>query len=203
MKKILILALAILSGLAARGQIVNRLRVDKDTFLRYAYGRMQEFHPENLTLADSLYAEGVAQGNFRLKCLGLSLEMPVRFAQGEYGRMTETAEEIKALLADRKDLREFYFSTLHEYCEFLIQSGQVSEAVLEARAMERLASAEKKPVGKMYSYRIIGLIQSYRDNHFLAIRNLERAVRFCREARTEQDLPSLYILIAQENLTDE
>ena len=161
---------------------------------------MQEFNPANLVLADSLYREGEAQGNFRLKCLGLSLEMPVRFVQGEYARMDSTATEIKALLADRKDLREFYFSTLHEYCEFLVQSGRMSEAVLEARAMERLASQEKKPVGKMYSYRIIGLIQSYRDNHFLAIQNLERAVRFCHEARAEQDLPNLFILLAQENL---
>ncbi len=200
MKRLLISALALSLCLAAPGQIVNRLRVDKDTFTRYAWGRMQEFNPANLVLADSLYREGEAQGNFRLKCLGLSLEMPVRFVQGEYARMDSTATEIKTLLAERKDLREFYFSTLHEYCEFLVQSGRMSEAVLEARAMERLASQEKKPVGKMYSYRIIGLIQSYRDNHFLAIQNLERAVRFCREARAEQDLPNLYILLAQENL---
>ena len=199
-RRLLISALALSLCLAAPGQIVNRLRVDKDTFTRYAWGRMQEFNPANLVLADSLYREGEAQGNFRLKCLGLSLEMPVRFVQGEYARMDSTATEIKALLADRKDLREFYFSTLHEYCEFLVQSGRMSEAVLEARAMERLASQEKKPVGKMYSYRIIGLIQSYRDNHFLAIQNLERAVRFCHEARAEQDLPNLFILLAQENL---
>ena len=199
-RRLLISALALLLCLAAPGQIVNRLRVDKDTFTRYAWGRMQEFNPANLILADSLYREGEAQGNFRLKCLGLSLEMPVRFVQGEYARMDSTVTEIKALLADRKDLREFYFSTLHEYCEFLVQSGRMSEAVLEARAMERLASQEKKPVGKMYSYRIIGLIQSYRDNHFLAIQNLERAVRFCHEARAEQDLPNLFILLAQENL---
>lgn len=199
-RRLLISALALSLCLAAPGQIVNRLRVDKDTFTRYAWGRMQEFNPANLVLADSLYREGEAQGNFRLKCLGLSLEMPVRFVQGEYARMDSTVTEIKMLLAERKDLREFYFSTLHEYCEFLVQSGRMSEAVLEARAMERLASQEKKPVGRMYSYRIIGLIQSYRDNHFLAIQNLERAVRFCREARAEQDLPNLYILLAQENL---
>ncbi len=199
-RRLIISALALSLCLAAPGQIVNRLRVDKDTFTRYAWGRMQEFNPANLVLADSLYREGEAQGNFRLKCLGLSLEMPVRFVQGEYARMDSTATEIKTLLAERKDLREFYFSTLHEYCEFLVQSGRMSEAVLEARAMERLASLEKKPVGRMYSYRIIGLIQSYRDNHFLAIQNLERAVRFCHEARAEQDLPNLFILLAQENL---
>ena len=199
-KKLLISALAALICVAAPGQIVNRLRVDQKTFLRYAYGRMQEFNPENLELADSLYGEGEAQGNFRLKCLGLSLEMPVRFAQGDYARMRETAEEIKVLLEGRKDLREFYFPTLHEYCQFLVQSGDVSRAMLEARAMERLASAEKKSLGRMYSYRIVGLIQSYRENHYLAIQNLEKAAGLCREARAEQDLPSLYILIAQENM---
>ena len=72
--------------------------------------------------------------------------------------------------------------------------------MLEARAMERLASAEKKPLGKMYSYRIIGLIQSYRDNHYLAVRNFEKAVRYCRESHADHELPNLFILIAQENI---
>ena len=196
----LLLCFSLLLCLASRAQIVNRLHVDQDIFLRYAQGRMQEFNPDNLALADSLYQQGVQQNNFRYKCLGLSLEMPVRFVLGEYERMDATAAEIKELLAGRKDLREFYFATLHEYCEFLVQSNRVSEAVLEARAMERLASAEQKPVGMMYAYRIIGLIQSYRDNPSLAIRNLEKAVQFSREARAEQDLPNLYILLAQENV---
>ena len=198
MKRALLILLLVLCSLGSRAQITNRLRVDKETYLRYAYGRMQEYNPANLALADSLYQEGVRQNNFRYKCLGLSLEMPVRFAQGDYDRMDETAAEIKELLADRKDLRDFYFSTLHEYCEFLVQAGRMGDAVLEARAMERLASQEKKPMGRMYAYRIIGIIQSYRNNPHLAIRNLEKAVKYCREARAEQDLPNLYILLAQE-----
>ncbi len=198
MKRIFLILLLVFCSLGSQAQITNRLRVDKETFQRYAYGRMQEYNPDNLPLADSLYQEGVRQNNFRYKCLGLSLEMPVRFAQGDYDRMDETAAEIKELLADRKDLRDFYFSTLHEYCEFLVQAGRMGDAVLEARAMERLASQEKKPMGRMYAYRIIGLIQSYRNNPHLAIRNLEKAVKYCREARAEQDLPNLYILLAQE-----
>ena len=200
MRRLFLLAAALLLGLVSNAQIVNRLRVDQDTFLRYAYGRMQQFSPENLALADSLYTLGSEKVHFRYKCLALSLEMPVRFAQGEYARMDETAQEVKTLLAERKDLREFYFSFLHEYCEYLVHIGRSSDAMLEARAMERLAQAEKKPVGKMYSYRIIGLIQSYRDNSYLAIQNMEKAVRFSREARAEQDLPNLFILLAQENV---
>ena len=202
-RRLLVLVLLFLSCKASPGQIVNRLRVDQKTFVRYAYGRMQEFSEDNLPLSDSLYREGEARGDFRLKLLGLSLEMPVRFARGEYGRMDEVVSEMKELLIERKDLRVFYFSTLHEYCEFLLQSGRVSEAVLEARAMERLASSEKNPYGKMYSYRIVGLIQSFRDNHYLAVENLRKAVRFCREARAEQDLPNLFILISQEYLAME
>ena len=200
MRRLLLLISLLFLGLVCRAQIVNRLHVDQDIFLHYAQGRMQEFNPDNLALADSLYQLGVQQNNFRYKCLGLSLEMPVRFVLGEYERMDATAAEIKELLAGRKDLREFYFSTLHEYCEFLVQSNRVSKAVLEARAMERLASAEQKPAGMMYAYRIIGLIHSYRDNPSLAIRNMEKAVQFSREARAEQDLPNLYILLAQENV---
>ena len=198
MKRFFLILLLVFCSLGSQAQITNRLRVDKETFLRYAFGRMQEYNPANLPLADSLYQEGVRQNNFRYKCLGLSLEMPVRFAQGDYDRMDETAAEIKELLADRKDLRDFYFSTLHEYCEFLVQADRMGDAVLEAREMERLASQEKKPMGRMYAYRIIGLIQSYRNNPHLAIRNLEKAVKYCREARAEQDLPNLYILLAQE-----
>lgn len=196
----LFLSLSLLLGVLAAGhaQIVNRLRIDSDTFERYAYGRMQEFNPANLALADSLYSLGTEKENFRYKCLGLSLEFPVRYALGEYGRMDEAVAEIKTLLQDRKDLREFYFSTLHEYCELLLRIGRMSDAMLEARAMERLATQEKKPAGRMYSYRIVGLIQSYRENSYLAIQNFERAALYCKEARAEQDLPNLHILMAQE-----
>ena len=202
MRRRILLILVLLTALASwgRAQIVNRLRVDQPTFLRYAYCRMQEFNPDNLATADSLYREGMAQNNFRYKCLALSLAYPVHFAQGEYEQMDAAVAELKTLLADRKDLREFYFATLHEYCEFLLQCDRMPDAMLEARAMERLAQAEKKPVGKMYAYRIIGLIQSYRNNPWLAIENLEEAVRYTREARQEQDLPNLYILLAQENV---
>lgn len=198
MRKLLPVVIFLMLCLPAGAQIVNRLNVDKATFERYAWGRMQEYSVSNLALADSLYSEGVRTGNFRYKCLALSLEFPVRFATGEYERMDAAIAEIKELLGDRKDLRAFYFPTLHEYCQYLVHIGRASDAMLEARAMERIASAEKKPLGKMYAYRIIGLIQSYRDNSYLAIRNFEKAVRYSTEARAETDLPNLYILIAQE-----
>ena len=201
MRRLIVILTAALLCLGARAQIVNRLRVDQETFLRYAYGRMQQYSLDNLELADSLYTAGVQKNNFRYKCLGLSLEIPVRFVQGDREKMTAAAEEVKTILADRRDLRDFYFATLHEYSEYLVRMGYVSDAMLEARAMERLASAEKKPEGRMYAYRIIGLIHSYRDNHELAAKNLEKAVRFCRESNSEQELPNLFILLSQENVS--
>ncbi|MBP5559900.1 MAG: hypothetical protein J6X71_09065 [Bacteroidales bacterium] len=179
-------------------QIVNRLKVDDATFQRYAWGRMQQFNPSNLPLADSLYNAGVAQDNFRLKCLGLTLEFPVRFAAGEYDRMDAAVAEIKELTGARKDTRSFYFPVIHEYCQFLIHIGRASDAMLEARAMERIATAENKPLGHMYAHRIIGLIQSYRTNSYLAVSNFTKAAEYCKAARAEQEIPNLYILIAQE-----
>ena len=133
--------LALLSASAARAQIVNRLGVDDPTFQRYAWGRMQQYNPDNLALADSLYGAGAAAGDYKRKCLGLSLEFPVRFAQGDYGRMDEAVAEIKRLLASRPDARAFYYAVIHEYCQYLIYIGRASDAMLEARAMERLAGA--------------------------------------------------------------
>ena len=97
-------------SLGSRAQIVNHMRVDQKTFLRYASGRMQEFNPENLVLADSLYSAGTLQGNFRLKCLGLSLEIPIRYIQGNYERMDAAVMEIKQLLSDRKDMTKAFES---------------------------------------------------------------------------------------------
>ena len=182
----------------AEAQIVNRLRVDKNVFLRYAYGRMQQFNPANLPLADSIYKVGSQKDDYRYKCLGLSLEMPVRFAQGEYSRMDSTVVEVKELIGGRKDLREFYFPFLHEYCEYLVRLDRAPEAMLLAREMERLAAAERQPLGRMYAYRIVGLIHSARDNHYLAIQNMEKAAKFSRDAHAAQNLPVLYLLMAQE-----
>ena len=200
MKRALAVILVLLLSLPGRAQIVNRLGVDPDTFERYAWGRMQTYSTDNLVLADSLYAVGVEREDLRYKCLARSLEFPVRFATGEYDKMDAAVAEIKELTGDRKEYRSFYYPVLHEYCQYLVLIGRVSDAMLEARGMERIASAEKNPLGRMYSYRIIGLIQSYRDNHYLAVTNFEKAIGYCKEARYEQDLPNLYILISQENV---
>ena len=198
LKSLLSAALLSLACLLTHAQIVNRLKVDDDTFQRYAWGRMQLYSPQNLILADSLYRVGSEQDNPRYRCLALSLEFPVRFAQGNYERMDEAVAEIKKILAARPEVRSFYFSTIHEYCQYLIQIGRASDAMLEARSMERIAGKEKSALGKMYSYRIVGLIQSYRTNSYLAIQNFTKAAEFCKEAHAEQELPNLYILISQE-----
>lgn len=193
-----VMAALLLLPLAGEAQIVNRLQVDSDIFDRYAYGRMQPFNPGNLTLADSLYRVGETRRDDRLKCLALSLEFPVRFARNEYDRMESAVAEIKQLLADKPKFRPFLYNTLHEYCQYLIHAGRVKDAVLEARSMGRDANEHKSALGKMYSYRIIGILQSYRSNSYMAIQYFLDAARCCEEARAEQELPNLYILIAQE-----
>ena len=147
---------------------------------------MQMYNPANLPLADSIYQAGVLRESFRYKCLGLSLEFPVRFAQGDYARMDECIAEIKELVKGHADARPFYFAVIHEYCQYLIHTGRASDAMLEARDMERRAAKLKMPAGIMYSHRIVGLIQSYRTNSWLAIRNFEEAALYCKEAKAEQ-----------------
>ena len=193
-------AILLMGGVRVQAQIVNRLKVDDFIFQRYAYCRMQQFNEDNLGFADTLYRVGIYRENFRYKCLGLTLEFPIRFAQGDYARMDEAVSEIKSLLADRKDqnIRAFYYPVLHEYCQFLIHIGRASDAMLEARGMERIATEEKSPLGKMYAHRVVGLIQSYRTNSYLAIENFTKAADYCKEAKAEQELPNLLILIAQE-----
>ena len=196
----LMAAILCLGSVTCHGQIVNRLKVDDFVFQRYAYCRMQQFSEANLGFADTLYRAGVYKENFRYKCLGLTLEFPIRFAQGDYERMDEAVAEIKSMLQDRKDknIRAFYYPVLHEYCQLLIHIGRASDAMLEARGMERIASEEKSPLGRMYAHRVVGLIQSYRTNSYLAIDNFTKAADYCKEAKAEQELPNLLILIAQE-----
>lgn len=179
-------------------QITNRLGVDDAIFQRYAFGRMQQYSEANLPLADSIYSVGKEKANYRLQALGLSLEMSPRFAMKEYGRMDEIALELKALLADRPEAGDFYYASMYDYCQFLIFLDRGSDAILEARAMERKASEEDNALGRMYAYRVMGLIQMYRSNSPQAIANFKKSAEYCKAASFEQELPNLYILIAQE-----
>ena len=201
-KALTVLATALLC-LCLEAQIVNHLQVDGVTFQRYAQGRMQLFNPGNLSLADSLYAAGVQGKSYKLRCLGLSLEMPVRYAQGQYERMDTCAKEIKEIFGQYntpKDFLPFYYSSLHEYCQYLIGAGRASDAMLEAREMELHARKEHSDLGRMYAHRIVGLIQSYRSNPWLAIENFTLAAEYCTRARAVQELPNLYLLMAQESI---
>ena len=200
-KKKLLLTAMLISGsvcLSLQGQIVNRLNVDKDIFLRYAYGRMQQYNPSNIILADSIYAVGVAKENSKLRALALALELPARYAQNDTVRMDTIVKEIKAITKGRKDMSDFYFSTMYDFCNMQLNVGRVSDAMLEARAMSAKASEEKNALGHMYAYRIIGLIQMYRSNSPLAVENFKKAGEYCLKADMEQELPNIYILIAQE-----
>lgn len=133
-----VVAALLLLPLVGSAQIVNRLQVDSDLFDRYAYGRMQLFNAKNLPLADSLYRVGESRRDDRLKCLALSLEFPVYFAEGEYDRMDGAVSEIKQLLADKPKYKPFLYSVVHEYCQYLMHAGRVSDAMLEARAEQEL-----------------------------------------------------------------
>lgn len=201
MRKFLAFLAAALLCLICEAQIVNRFKVDGSTFQRYAWGRMQLFNPSNLALADSLYQAGVKNKSYKLRCLGLSLEMPVRYVQADYERMDACAQEIKTIFDQYqvpKDALPFYYSSIHEYCQYLIGAGRASDAMLEARDMDRRAGKDRSDQGRMYAYRIIGLIQSYRSNPWAAVENFTRSAEYCRRARAEQELPTLYLLISQE-----
>ena len=182
----------------ASGQIRNRLGVDDAIFLRYANGRMQQYNPQNILVADSLYRHGVYKNDANIKMLALSLELPVRYSSRDSLRVEEIVKELKILSNTNRKINDFYYLTMYDYCNLLIMDGRISDAMLEARDMSTRASEKKSPSGQMYAYRIIGIIQSYRTNSVLAIRNFERAADFCIQAKEEQELPNIYIFMAQE-----
>jgi len=200
MHRTVLIAVFSLLSLPSGAQIVNRLKVDKEVFELYAQHRLDMFNPANIAFADSLYNTGIKYDNFRYKCLARSLQFPAYYAIGEYDKMDEAVAEIKHLTHNKPDCRAYRFEVLHEYCQYLIRCNRASDAMIEARAMERSANNTKTPVGLLYAYRIMGLIQSYRSNSWLAIRNFEKAAAFCKEAKAEQELPYLLILTAQEQV---
>ena len=198
MKRLLLISLLSLVCAALPAQIKNLLGVEDAIFQRYAYGRMQQYSEANLALADSLYILGAERDSYRIQALGLSLEMAPRFARKEFKRLDGIASQLKALLGDDEQAGDFYYSAMYDYCQFLLFADRGSDAMLEARAMERKASEENNALGRMYAYRVLGLIQMYRSNSPQAIANFEKSAEYCEKASYEQELPNLYILIAQE-----
>ena len=198
MKRRLVLLLMILSCVCASAQIRNRLGVGNELYLKYANGRIRQFDESNILLADSIYRYGIHKGDSRIKMLALSLELPPRFIRNDSLRVREIVAELKSMANYNTRMREFYFLTMHDYCNMLILAGRISDAMLEARAMSSLAAGSGSNLGQMYAHRVIGLIQSYRSNAELAIFNFKQAADFSTLAKEEQELPVIYNLIARE-----
>ena len=198
MKRRLVLLLMILSCVCASAQIRNRLGVGNELYLKYANGRIRQFDESNILLADSIYRYGIHKGDSRIKMLALSLELPPRFIRNDSLRVREIVAELKSMANYNTRMREFYFLTMHDYCNMLILAGRISDAMLEARAMSSLAAGSGSNLGQMYAHRVIGLIQSYRTNAELAIFNFKQAADFSTLAKEEQELPVIYNLIARE-----
>ena len=198
MKRRLVLLFMILSCVCASAQIRNRLGVGNELYLKYANGRIRQFDESNILLADSIYRYGIHKGDSRIKMLALSLELPPRFIRNDSLRVREIVAELKSMANYNTRMREFYFLTMHDYCNMLILAGRISDAMLEARAMSSLAAGSGSNLGQMYAHRVIGLIQSYRSNAELAIFNFKQAADFSTLAKEEQELPVIYNLIARE-----
>lgn len=197
-KRILLFILAFFSFACSYGQIRNRLGVGNELYLKYASGRLRQFDESNILLADSIYRYGIHKSDARIRMLALSLELPPRFIRNETDRVEEIVTELKSMSDYNQAMREFYFLTMHDYCNMLILSGRISDAMLEARGMSSFAARKGSNLGQMYSHRVIGLIQSYRSNSELAISNFSKAAEYCKRAKEEQELPVIYNLIARE-----
>lgn len=178
-------------------QIVNLLKADRDTYLRYASCRMQPFSENNLTVAEDMYRQAAESGNHKAMAYALHIEFPVRHYQGDAARMDQCVEEIRQLVGEKKEYRSFWLGVQNEWCQYLINEGRISEAMLEAREMQRRAAKEKSALGALYSHKIIGLIQIERSNHLLAADNFQKAVLAGKDAGAQNELPNLYILLAQ------
>ncbi len=190
--------LMIVSCVCASAQIRNRLGVGNELYLKYANGRIRQFDESNILLADSIYRFGIHKGDSRIKMLALSLDLPPRFIRNDLERVDAIVAELKSMANYNTRMREFYFLTMHDYCNMLILAGRISDAMLEARAMSSLAAGTGSNLGQMYAHRVIGLIQSYRSNAELAILNFKQAADFSTRAKEEQELPVIYNLIARE-----
>lgn len=198
MRRLPVLLLLIASCVCASAQIRNRLGVGNELYLKYANGRIRQFDESNILLADSIYRYGVHKSDSRIRMLALSLELPPRYILNDTARVKEIVAELKSMSGYSSIMREFYFLTMHDYCNMLIMSGHITDAMLEARGMSSMAAGAGSNLGQMYAHRVIGLIQSYRSNAELAILNFKRAAEFSKRAKEEQELPVIYNLIARE-----
>lgn len=198
MKRSLAILLVLFFCIPSFGQIRNRLGVNNEVYLRYANGRIRQYDASNLVLADSIYEFGEYKKDSRYKMLALSLELPARYVLHDSLRMRAIVSELKSMAGYNRQMTEFYFVTMYDWCNLLLMSGNVSDAMLEARDMSSRASHSGNSLGQMYAHRIIGLIQSYRTNSELSVRNYRKAAEYCIQAREEQELPGIYIMIARE-----
>lgn len=190
--------LLLLTAAPVKGQIRNRLEVNNEVYLKYANGSIRKYDPSNLILADSIYQYGVWKNDSRYRMLALSLELPPRFIQHDSIRSAQIVAELKSMAGYSRIMMEFYFMTMYDWCNMLLMSGRVSDAMLEARDMSARASKANSSLGQMYAHRVIGLIQSYRTNSELAVMNFRKSADYCVQAREEQELPGIYIMIARE-----
>lgn len=201
MKRVLLaIIIQALTAFPSAAQIFNRMGVDESTFLRYAAGRLQPYDLSNLALADSLYKVGLDTGNDKVRLLALNLQIPALFAQGNTARMTQTVAEAKTIAGPHASCKDFLYQTVTDYCHHMILSGHASEAMIEAREMYRKASATDDQYGLMCSCKVIGGVHMFRSNPRQALRYLEKAVGFASKAGVDQELPSIYIQMAQEHI---
>lgn len=198
MKRSVAVLVFIVLSLASYAQIQNRLGVDEDIFEVYAAGRLSPYDEKNVALGDSLLRVAEQRDDYKIKTLALNLKLSPFFAFERFAEMDEAMDQLKELRRAHPDIRDIYNAAMYTYCQSLALANKISEAMLNAREMSRMASADQDPYGLMLSYRSMGFIYEYRGNNLMAYNSYLAALPLCTESGAIQEKSSMYLLLAEQ-----
>lgn len=179
-------------------QVQNRLNVDDDIFNVYAKARVAYMSPENVALADSLHAVGVARGDDKILALALNLAVSGYFGGGDYDGMDAAMAELETVYERTPAISDIYFTASHQYCQYLVMTGRNEEAMRTASHILMLSGKSNNDFANMNANRAMAYVFESRNDLVRAAHFNKRALEYCGEGVSPLEAVTTNILIARE-----
>lgn len=177
--------------------------VDEEIFARYSQAYARQIDPDNIALADSLYAVGCERNDPKIKMLALQLELLPQFVSGNEERVKAIADETEAIGLQYPETQEVYFFVHLNIVHLL----SCYEDIVQSTTYARRLFANSKNTSKrsqFLAYRALAEVYSARKDFISEYDCLQRALDLCEEEGVDGGIESRvsFLLTVGENFVN-
>lgn len=164
----------------------NKYKINDKLYPQYEKADKLRYTEHGLLLADSLYQEAIRIGDKKGQCLARCIPVHHYSKKKEKNALWNSVEKLSSISRANGYLQYYYWG-YRMWIVYLVNSGQLTEAMRKAEEMRQQAEKDHHPFGIYTTLCLIGDIYSTRADYAIAAEYYVKALEYQQAYLPEQD----------------